>query len=103
MSAPDTGSGIESSDWNRLGSVFYERRKLYDWNLEVRNHRVASAKNGGPIALVTDDPKRVVKVTQSQGNRAHAVIPVTELFFISSGMHLSGLQCRWATVEPICV
>lgn len=42
---------IES--WNKLGSTFYERRTSYIWE-KCKTGRVASAHNGGPVAVVLD-------------------------------------------------
>lgn len=53
------------SEWNRLGSTYYERRTLYNWNGwktgKHGTHRVASARNGGPVAVVPDDNQQIVQ------------------------------------------
>jgi len=55
MSAQEVDSGVESSEWNQLGSVYYERRKLYDWSAELGGHRVSSASHGGPVAVLANE------------------------------------------------
>jgi len=46
---------VESSEWNQLGSVYYERRKLYDWSAELGGQRVSSASHGGPVAVLANE------------------------------------------------
>ena len=59
-------SEIESSEWNRLGSTYYERRTLYHWDGwntgRGGTHRVASARNGGPVAVVVSGSTQVVQL-----------------------------------------
>mmetsp|Transcript_4418 Transcript_4418/g.10762 ORF Transcript_4418/g.10762 Transcript_4418/m.10762 type:complete len:504 (-) Transcript_4418:1880-3391(-) len=81
MSAHKRGPEKESSEWNRLGSVFYERRELYSWSVEIGSGRVQSAGNGGPVAVVpdTNDLQQVwqvqnIAVYNSAGHQLSSIV-----------------------------
>eukprot|EP00959_Pyramimonas_sp_CCMP1952_P125218 2618078-Pyramimonas_sp.AAC.1 len=61
-------AAAQAAQWNELGKLFYRKRDLYRmlWQgVNIETSLVASAKYGGPIALVRDD-KKLSKVGVSQ-------------------------------------
>ena len=99
MFANQRRPGIESSEWNRLGSVFYERRELYSWSVEIGSCRVQSAGNGGPIAVVVPDTnnlQRALQVSIKSLLTAKQVPSARKV--VRPGPEYCRVQFRWAPV-----